>query len=156
MYERACVCVCTCVCKRVLHQVYLLVLSLSVRRYIDIIAADTQYSRGRPKTTMEALRWSTAKSLDPLIQKRCSNPLDESKPRRIRVGVSLMFEWSTCMYKCARRTCARLYAYIRVRPYVCARACVCVYWTQRHRTSNFFRSNVCVYAHIRVSAFVPD
>lgn len=25
-------------------------------RYIDIIAADTQYSRGRPKTTMEALR----------------------------------------------------------------------------------------------------
>lgn len=39
-------------------------------RYIDIIAADTQYSRGRPKTTMEALRWSTAKSLDPLIQKK--------------------------------------------------------------------------------------
>lgn len=30
-------------------------------------------TRERPKTTMEALRWCTAASVDPLIQKRCSN-----------------------------------------------------------------------------------
>lgn len=38
---------------------------------------DTQYNRERPKTTMEALRWSTVESLDPLIRKRCLNPLDK-------------------------------------------------------------------------------
>lgn len=53
-------------------------------RYIDIIAADTQYSRGRPKTTMEALRWSTAKSLDPLIQKKVFESIRWTRRERER------------------------------------------------------------------------
>lgn len=53
-------------------------------RYIDIIAADTQYSRGRPKTTMEALRWSTAKSLDPLIQKKVFESIRWTREERER------------------------------------------------------------------------
>lgn len=68
-------------------------------RYIDIIAADTQYSRGRPKTTMEALRWSTAKSLDPLIQKKVFESIRWTREERERRTVDRMKKDETRMNK---------------------------------------------------------
>lgn len=62
-------------------------------RYIDIIAADTQYSRGRPKTTMEALRWSTAKSLDPLIQKKVFESIRWTREEREKERDEPWIEW---------------------------------------------------------------